>query len=202
VFWDEAVALDPALAARDERNMPLSKRGGLATLWRAAGLQDVEDQPIVIDLAFSSFDDYWTPFLGGQGPAGAYVASLSDAGRARATRLAQMLAKAGVTAIYATETDRARQTAEPLARALKLEVRTYSPRDAAGKLSAQILLDRLKRDDASGTVLVVGHQNTVPDLIAGLGHPGKVEIGDKDFDDLFVVVPKVVGPPAVLRLKY
>ena len=127
---------------------------------------------------------------------------LSDAGRARATRLAQMLAKAGVTAIYATETDRARQTAEPLARALKLEVRTYSPRDAAGKLSAQILLDRLKRDDASGTVLVVGHQNTVPDLIAGLGHPGKVEIGDKDFDDLFVVVPKVVGPPAVLRLKY
>jgi len=82
VFWDEAVALEPALAARDERNMPLSKRGGLATLWRAAGLQDVEDQPIVIDLAFSSFDDYWTPFLGGQGPAGAYVASLSDAGRA------------------------------------------------------------------------------------------------------------------------
>jgi phosphohistidine phosphatase SixA len=127
---------------------------------------------------------------------------LSEAGRARATRLAQMLAGAGVTAIYATETDRARQTAEPLAKALKLEVRTYSPRDTAGKLSPQILLDRLKRYDASGTVLVVGHSNTVPDLIAGLGHRGKIEIGDKDFDDLLVVVPKAVGPPTVLRLKY
>jgi phosphohistidine phosphatase SixA len=127
---------------------------------------------------------------------------LSEAGRARATRLAQMLAAAGVTAIYATETDRARQTAEPLAKAHKLEVRTYSPRDAAGKLSPRILLDRLKRDDASGTVLVVGHQNTVPDLIAGLGHSGKIEIGDKDFDDLFVVVPKAVGPPTVIQLKY
>lgn len=127
---------------------------------------------------------------------------LSEAGRARATRLAQMLAAAGVTAIYATETDRARQTAEPLAKALKLEVRAYSPRDATGKLSAQILLDRLKRDDASGTVLVVGHQNTVPDLIAGLGPREEIEIGDKDFDDLFVVVPKAAGPPTLLRLKY
>jgi phosphohistidine phosphatase SixA len=113
-----------------------------------------------------------------------------------------MLANAGVTAIYVTETDRARQTAEPLAKALKLGVRTYSPRDAAGKLSAQILLDRLKTDGASGTVLVVGHQNTVPDLIAELGHRGKIEIGDKEFDDLFVVVPKAAGPPAVIRLKY
>jgi phosphohistidine phosphatase SixA len=127
---------------------------------------------------------------------------LSEAGRARAARLAQMLAAAGVTSIYATETDRARQTAEPLAKALKLEVRAYSPRDAAGKLSPQILLDRLKKNDASGTVLVVGHQNTVPDLIAGLGYREKIEIGDKDFDDLFVVVPKAMGPPAVIRLKY
>jgi SAM-dependent methyltransferase len=88
VFWDEAVALDPAIALRDERNMPLSKRGELATLWRAEGLQRVEEEPAVIDLAFTSFDDYWLPFLGGQGPAGAYAASLPDASRAAlATRL-------------------------------------------------------------------------------------------------------------------
>jgi phosphohistidine phosphatase SixA len=127
---------------------------------------------------------------------------LSEAGRARAARLAQMVAGAGITAIYATETDRARQTAEPLARALKLDVRTYSPRDPAGKLAPQILLDRMKRDDAAGIVLVVGHQNTVPDLLAALGHAEKVEIGDKQFDDLFVVVPKPNGAPTVLRLKY
>lgn len=82
VFWDEAVAFDPPLAARDERHMPLCKRGELAALWRASGLQHVDDQPIVIDLAFASFDDYWSPFLGGQGPAGAYVASLSETRRA------------------------------------------------------------------------------------------------------------------------
>jgi phosphohistidine phosphatase SixA len=127
---------------------------------------------------------------------------LSEAGRARAGRLAQMLAGAGVTAIYATETDRARQTAEPLARALKVDVRTYSPRDPAGKLAPRILLDRLKKDDPSGIVLVVGHQNTVPDLLAALGYKEKVEIGDKQFDDLFVVAPKAAGPPTVVRLKY
>ena len=78
VFWDEAVAFDPPLAARDERHMPLCKRGELAALWRATGFEHVEDQPIVIDLSFSSFEDYWSPFLGGQGPAGGYVASLPE----------------------------------------------------------------------------------------------------------------------------
>jgi SAM-dependent methyltransferase len=81
VFWDEAVAANPAIAKRDERNMPLCKPGELAALWRAQGLQDVSEQPLTIPLSFSSFDDYWQPFLGGQGPAGAYVAMLSDAER-------------------------------------------------------------------------------------------------------------------------
>lgn len=92
VFWDEAVAFDPSLAGRDERHMALCKRGELAELWRASRLQRVEDQPIVIDLAFSSFGDYWTPFLGGQGPAGAYVASLSSERRGQLeARLRQRL---------------------------------------------------------------------------------------------------------------
>jgi SAM-dependent methyltransferase len=82
VFWDEAVALDPTIAPRDERNMPLCRRGELAELWRANGLQQVEEQPLAIELAFLSFDDYWLPFLGGQGPAGAYAASLSESARA------------------------------------------------------------------------------------------------------------------------
>lgn len=82
VFWDEAVALDSTMAARDERNMPLCKPGELGALWRANGLQRVEDAPITIELSFASFDDYWGPFLGGQGPAGAYVASLPDSRRA------------------------------------------------------------------------------------------------------------------------
>jgi SAM-dependent methyltransferase len=82
VFWDEAVALDGGSAARDERTMPLCRRGELRALWRAGGLQQVEEEPIEIELSFTSFDDYWSPFLGGQGPAGAYVRSLSASARA------------------------------------------------------------------------------------------------------------------------
>jgi SAM-dependent methyltransferase len=78
VFWDEAVALDSTIAARDERNMPLCGRGELGALWRANGLEGVEEQPIVIELSFTSFEDYWRPFLGGQGPAGAHAASLPE----------------------------------------------------------------------------------------------------------------------------
>jgi SAM-dependent methyltransferase len=81
VFWDEVVARDPAAAPRDERNMPLSKQGELAALWRAQGLQQVEERPLTITTRFASFDDYWSPFLTGQGPAGAYMRQLSDADR-------------------------------------------------------------------------------------------------------------------------
>lgn len=77
IFWDEAVALDPAAASRHERNMKLSRPGELGALWRKAGMREVREQPLVIEQAFSSFGDYWGPFLGGTGPGGAYVASLA-----------------------------------------------------------------------------------------------------------------------------
>jgi SAM-dependent methyltransferase len=80
-FWDAAVALDPGAAARDERHMPLCTRGALAELWHAHDLRDVDEQSLTIDLAFASFDDYWQPFLGGQGPAGVYVSTLSESAR-------------------------------------------------------------------------------------------------------------------------
>ena len=80
-FWDEAVALTPASAGRDERHMPLCRRGDLATLWREHGLHDVVEEGLTIETRFASFDDFWTPFLEKQGPAGAYTASLSAEGR-------------------------------------------------------------------------------------------------------------------------
>jgi SAM-dependent methyltransferase len=76
-FWDEALALMPASAAKDERNMPLCRRGDLAALWREHGLRDVVEEGLIIETRFASFDDFWTPFLEKQGPAGAYTASLS-----------------------------------------------------------------------------------------------------------------------------
>ncbi len=76
VFWDEAIAISPDMNARDERHMPLCRSGELEALWREHRLQDVSYEALTIETGFSSFDDYWSPFLENQGPAGAYVATL------------------------------------------------------------------------------------------------------------------------------
>jgi SAM-dependent methyltransferase len=77
-FWDEAVAFDPAIEPKDERHMKLSRQGQLGDLWREAGLVNVKEDPLMIDQAYSSFNDYWEPFTKGAGPGGAYVVSLSE----------------------------------------------------------------------------------------------------------------------------
>jgi len=82
-FWDEVVALDPGADGKDERHMPLTRQGELAALWRKHGLLKVSSEPLTIETRFSSFDDYWTPFLQKQGPSGAHVASLSADDRER-----------------------------------------------------------------------------------------------------------------------
>ena len=75
-FWDEAIALDPAIEPKDERHMKLSHRGQLGEAWKQAGLVNVQEAPLVIDQAYSSFNDYWEPFTKGAGPGGAYVVAL------------------------------------------------------------------------------------------------------------------------------
>ena len=77
-FWDEAVALDPAIEPKDERHMKLSREGQLGELWKRAGLVSVQEKPLTIDQAYASFDDYWGSFLRGAGPGGAYIVSLSE----------------------------------------------------------------------------------------------------------------------------
>lgn len=81
VFWDEAIALRTGDASRDERHMPFCRSGELSALWRECGLGRVSEEALTIDTAFASFEDYWRPLLGRQGPAGSYVASLPEADR-------------------------------------------------------------------------------------------------------------------------
>ena len=69
-------------------------------------------------------------------------------------------------------------------------MRIYAPKDADGKSAPRLLLDRLKKEEPRGVVLVVGHSNTVPEILAALGYPEKVEIPATQFDDLFVVTPR------------
>lgn len=83
-FWDAAVELDPGVSGQDEGvRFPLCNPRALETLFTGAGLKHVAAAPIDIPTPFTSFDDYWQPFLGGQGPAPAYAMSLDEEARAR-----------------------------------------------------------------------------------------------------------------------
>jgi hypothetical protein len=81
-FWDAAVALDPAASELDEgRRFPICQPTPLTDLFGQAGLHDVEVRSIDVPTDFRDFDDYWSPFLGGQGPAPGYAVSLDEARR-------------------------------------------------------------------------------------------------------------------------
>ena len=83
IFWDVAVALDPARAELDEAaRFPICQPDALAALFTGAGLVDVVTRDITVPTVFADFDDYWTPFLGGQGAAPAYAMTLSEDARA------------------------------------------------------------------------------------------------------------------------
>jgi SAM-dependent methyltransferase len=78
-FWNAAAALDPAAIELDQgRRFPICNPNRLTDLFRSASLQNIETRPIDVDTHFKDFDDYWTPFLGGQGPAPGYCMSLSE----------------------------------------------------------------------------------------------------------------------------
>jgi hypothetical protein len=78
-FWDAAVALNPAALDKDEGNrFPVCRPDKLTALFKDAGLANVEVRAIDVPTVFKNFDDYWTPFLGGQAPAPGYCRSLSE----------------------------------------------------------------------------------------------------------------------------
>ena len=78
-FWNAAVALDPAAQSLDEKaRSPICKPEPLTKLFTSAGLRRVKVRAIDAPTHFRDFDDYWTPFLGGQGPAPSYAMSLTE----------------------------------------------------------------------------------------------------------------------------
>lgn len=82
-FWDAAAALDPQARDLDEGSrFTICQPEPLARLFAAAGLQGVLTRAIDVPTVFRDFDDYWSPFLGGQGSAPSYVATLDDERRA------------------------------------------------------------------------------------------------------------------------
>jgi phosphohistidine phosphatase SixA len=112
-------------------------------------------------------------------PAGVPNAQLTDEGRAAAVRLADWLRRDPPRTILVSDTDRARDTAAPTAARYKAAVLVYDPKDTPALL-AQVLA-------STGTLLVVGHSNTVPDIVAGLGGTRPAPLVHEDFGDIWHV---------------
>jgi len=107
IFFDTAAALDPKAAAeRRGRNYtrPMTRPGELGRAWRAAGFEQVTETTLGIRMEFASFDDYWAPYEGKDGPGAEYMATLAVADQARlrdAVRLAYMDGEADGPRSYA-----------------------------------------------------------------------------------------------------
>ena len=85
IFYDTAAALDPKAGARRARNYtrPMTQPGQLVDAWLAAGFKDVAGTTLAIRMEFSSFDDYWAPYEGKDGPGADYVSNLGGGELAR-----------------------------------------------------------------------------------------------------------------------
>ena len=106
--------------------------------------------------------------------------ALSDAGTARALELAHVLEKSGISAIYTSEANRTQQTAAATAALLGITPVVVPAADVSGLVSA------IRSNHAGQTVLVVGHSNTVPQIIEEFGGPAVI-IGENEFDNLYVL---------------
>ena len=104
---------------------------------------------------------------------------LSAEGQRNARRLIDVFGKDPPGAIYVSTTRRALETAGPLAAKLGVTVKEYDPRDTPG------LVARAKAE--TGTVLIVGHSNTVPEIVAGLGGARPADLAETDYGDIFRV---------------
>jgi broad specificity phosphatase PhoE len=117
---------------------------------------------------------------------------LSAQGKTRALHLAQELKDAKIVAIFTSEYHRTQQTAAPLAKSLGITPSVVPARDVTA------LVNQIR--STNGNVLVVGHSNTLSQIMKALGISAPVTIGDADYDNLFVVVTG--EPPRLIRLHY
>ncbi|MEY2625489.1 MAG: hypothetical protein RL412_1264 [Pseudomonadota bacterium] len=122
---------------------------------------------------------------------------LSAIGQERAHKLVSSLRDVGIRTVYASDTRRAQETAEPIAASLGLVVERYPGREVAA------LIDRVLKNGVGQTVLVVGHSNTVPEIISRLTRGSEsVVLRDDEYDAMFIVTIGRREAPALLRLRY
>ena len=128
--------------------------------------------------------------------------SLSAAGESRARVLLSLLRNAGISDIYTTQYKRTRQTAEPLARELAISITERPINSANAATYASDITREILAKSAGKGVLVVGHSNTVPDIVRALSGTTVPAIADAEYDHIFVVVVPSSGSPRLLRLGF
>lgn len=125
---------------------------------------------------------------------------ISDAGRARATALAEIGKLTGVSAIVTTQLQRTRQTAAPLAEALKITPVVVPAQADVAKHAAEVAA--AVRQQAGKTVLVVGHSNTVPAIVAALGGPKLPDLCETEYDSLVTLILDAGGSVRIVRTRF
>ncbi len=126
---------------------------------------------------------------------------LSEAGERRVEELTRLLLDvdviAGIDAVYSTPYQRTQQTAQPVADALDLPINTYDASDT------EDFLDTILREEKGRIVLVVGHSNTVPDMIANLGgHKEVPDIAEDEYDNIYFLSIPWFGKTKTIRMRF
>ena len=121
---------------------------------------------------------------------------LSPAGQVRAQELARMFGDSGINAIYATQYKRTQESVRPLADRLGLPVNLVDSKKTPE------LIKQLLSDHRGQTILVGGHNNSVPEIIAALGGPTYPPIPETEYDNLYLVTVYRTGKAKVVKMKY
>ena len=118
---------------------------------------------------------------------------LSKEGYERAQKIASLLEKVGLTAIYSTDYKRTRNTVKPIADQKELGITIYDPRD--DKFIMEIL-----NSEKGGTVLISGHSNTIPTMINQVAQTNYPNFSEEEYDNLIIVIIKPENEPQLIWL--
>lgn len=125
---------------------------------------------------------------------------LSEAGQARARALAEIARETAIEAIITTQFVRTRQTAGPLAAALNITPVVVPAQADVAKHAADVAT--AVRQQAGRAVLVVGHSNTIPSIVAALGGSRFPDLCEAEYDRLFLVVMDAEGVVRTVRSRF
>jgi broad specificity phosphatase PhoE len=127
---------------------------------------------------------------------------LSDAGQTRAQALAKALEQAGLDAAYSTQYRRTRLTAEPAAKAAGIDVQVRPIDGGNAATYAADLARDLRALPAGSTALVVGHSNTVPDLVEAISGQAAADMPETEYDRYTVIILEADGGARVITSRY